>query len=129
MTDPIEDLWAQVPDAHCRGLCQDACGPVGASLTERERIWQRHGVALPDPFDGPIVHRCPLLGLDGRCTTYEDRPLSCRLYGAAEGLPCPHGCGPTFGRIPDAAARGLLHQALALDTNRLTHHHERTAPS
>jgi hypothetical protein len=34
---------------------------------------------------------CELL-VDGRCSIYQDRPLICRLYGVAEGLPCPHGC-------------------------------------
>jgi hypothetical protein len=38
------------------------------------------------------------------------------MWGAVEGLPCPHGCGPTFGAMPDTAARELLHQAAALDT-------------
>jgi Fe-S-cluster containining protein len=29
-----------------------------------------------------------------RCTIYDVRPLICRLYGAASGLECPHGCRP-----------------------------------
>ena len=31
---------------------------------------------------------------EGRCTIYDDRPLVCRLWGAAENLICPFGCKP-----------------------------------
>ncbi len=108
----IEDLWAQVPDAHCRGLCQDSCANIAASLTERERIWQATGVALPDPFEGGRhqTGTCPLL-VDGRCSVREIRPLICRMYGSVQGMPCPHGCAPTFGLMPDTAARELLAQS------------------
>lgn len=116
MTDRLADLWAQVPDTHCRGLCQQACANIACSLTERETIWQATGVRLPDPFDeGHLTGTCPLLGDDGRCQAYDVRPLICRLYAAAEGLPCPHGCRPTFGTVPDSIARELLTRASDLD--------------
>jgi Fe-S-cluster containining protein len=34
---------------------------------------------------------CPALR-DGRCSVYEIRPTICRLWGATESMPCPHGC-------------------------------------
>ena len=37
--------------------------------------------------------RCAYLQ-EGRCTIYNDRPLVCRLWGAAENLICPFGCKP-----------------------------------
>lgn len=27
-------LWARVPDAGCKGLCQEACGPIGMTEVE-----------------------------------------------------------------------------------------------
>ena len=40
-----------------------------------------------------IGEPCALLVL-GRCSVYDQRPLICRAFGAAEGLRCPHGCCP-----------------------------------
>lgn len=31
---------------------------------------------------------------NGRCTVYEDRPASCRLWGVVESMECPWGCRP-----------------------------------
>ena len=113
MTDAVEDVWALIPSANCKGLCAESCGPIGAGLAERERIWERHGVALPDPFDGgPLALRCPLLTVDDRCSTYADRPTICRLYGVVEDLPCPHGCRPTMGYLPAEHGRALLRRSI-----------------
>jgi hypothetical protein len=105
-------LWGQVPAIACKGLCTAACANVPCSLTEREVIWQATGVALPDPFAaGQLTGDCPLLTAGGRCSAHEIRPLICRLYGVAKSLPCPHGCTPALGHLPDDTARGLLEQA------------------
>lgn len=108
---PLADLWRQVPDVPCKGLCQDACANIACSLTERELIWLRTGTVLPDPFEHGLTGPCPLLTPDGRCSDHDARPLICRLYGAAQSLPCPHGCTPTFGHLPDTIARDLLTRA------------------
>lgn len=119
----IDDVWAQIPDAHCKGLCQDACGPAPAGLAERERIWERHGVALPDPFGGSLVGTCPLL-VDDRCSVYEDRPTICRLFASAEGLPCPHGM-PAHVRA-DLGRRGAANPHRVTGGDGMTITHERT---
>lgn len=108
----LDAIWPQFPDSNCRGLCRDVCANVPTSLGERERIWQATGVVFPDPFaEGALTGDCPLLTPDGRCGGYEVRPSICRAWGSVESLPCPHGCRPTLGLIPDSVARGLLEQS------------------
>ena len=115
--------WASVPTMHCKGLCQDACGPIDASTAERELLSGR-GVDLPDAATALRAwlvsggkYTCPAL-VDGRCSAYDVRPTICRLWGAVEGMPCPYGYVPTGGRLSDVEA----HAILAMST------HERTTP-
>lgn len=42
--------------------------------------------------DDPLT--CAWLTAGGQCSTYETRPLVCRLFGAVRGMRCPHGCRP-----------------------------------
>jgi len=73
----------------CKGLCSDSCGPVPASSLERRLIAQRRG---PLGSQGNLC--CSMLLPNGMCGVYSIRPLICRVWGAAEGLPCTHGCKP-----------------------------------
>lgn len=110
-------LWGQVPPVACKGLCHEGCANIAASTAEREVIRQATGVRIPDPFaDGrpTLTGTCPLLTPGNRCAAHDVRPLICRFWGAAQSLPCVHGCTPTFGVLPDAVARDLLAQASAL---------------
>jgi hypothetical protein len=65
---------------------------------EATRI-RAHGVEIPPmaealaAIDRGEDYYCPAL-VDGRCSVYEDRPTVCRLWGATESMPCPHGCRP-----------------------------------
>lgn len=114
MTGPVKppaalaDVWAQIPSANCKGLCQDACGPIGASDLERTLVREASGIDLPDPMAGHVVSTCPVLGDDGGCQAYDARPTTCRLFAAVPELPCPHGCKPTFGLLPSREGRRLL---------------------
>jgi Fe-S-cluster containining protein len=105
-------LYDQVPDPGCRGLCQQACGPIDMHPYERARI-RRAGVTIPRPAEAVAEllatgeYTCPALA-DGRCTVYDIRPMLCRLYGAAEDLRCEHGCTPEGGHLPAADARRLI---------------------
>jgi Fe-S-cluster containining protein len=47
----------------------------------------------------------------GRCAVYGIRPMVCRLWGLVEGMPCPHGCRPDGGLLPDTEGRRLLIEA------------------
>ena len=51
---------------------------------------------------------CPAL-VDGGCSVYEDRPTICRLWGATQSMPCPHGCTPA-----DALTQEESHALLRL---------------
>jgi hypothetical protein len=51
---------------------------------------------------------CPALH-EGRCRVYDDRPTICRLWGATESMPCPHGCTPE-----DALSQPESHELLVL---------------
>lgn len=89
MKDTIEAIYAAVPDVGCKGLCTECCGPLSMSAHEALRIAVKHG-SMPMP-DKTLT--CDKLA-NGRCSIYADRPLVCRLFGAAEGLECPWGCKP-----------------------------------
>lgn len=91
----IDDVYARVPEVHCKGLCQAACGPIGCSGIEAAAL-QDKGIALPTVVDHPTAGAatCSHLSVEGRCTIYADRPLVCRLFGATKPLKCVHGCRP-----------------------------------
>lgn len=112
----IQDLWAMVPIVRCKGLCTDQCTVIEMSRAERELMEER----IPDypSADKQMAelrrdgfYRCPAL-VDGRCTVYDVRPLICRLWGAEEALPCPHGCEVVGGRLPHSEGSALVQISL-----------------
>lgn len=121
----LEELYVQVPDIECRGLCTDACGPIEAGPRERQRL-EAAGVRLPshkravlDMMAKPGLYECPAL-VDGRCSAYEARPMICRAWGATVELVCPYGCRPTGGQrlMKTAKMLALVGAALAVGTGR-----------
>jgi uncharacterized protein len=102
-TAKLAAIYAQVPDVECRGLCAGACGPIPVHPSELKQIRlaagrrvRAHPGALIDNHLVLETNRhgqCTLLK-KGRCSIYHDRPLICRLFGAATGLLCPYGCKP-----------------------------------
>lgn len=123
MTVPLGDLarqkalWATIPDAGCKGLCVDACGPIGMTDLEAA-VLVGTGRVRPDelePFgEGRVLlvgddGVCPLLE-DGRCSVYQLRPAICRGFGSVDDplLRCPHGCEPAGGPMATAAFRAVL---------------------
>jgi hypothetical protein len=113
-------LYDQVPDVDCKGLCVEACGPIDMHPYERARI-RRAGVRIPSPADAlrQIVstgdYTCPALQ-EGRCQVYEVRPMICRVWGASDELPCPHGCRPASGRLTGPQTRRLVDASKQLFT-------------
>src|SRR6188472_1141115 len=87
----LDDVYRRVPPLRCRGLCQDACGPVPATRDElklMERAGRAYGWQLR-------TGHCTFLDeATGRCACYRDRPLICRAWGSVEGSACPFGCEP-----------------------------------
>lgn len=116
MSDSLERIYRAVPTVECRGLCAQSCGPIDMSDAERNRIEAR-GVTMPkrEQLMDNIIERgtcdCPAL-VDERCSIYDDRPLICRLWGAVESMPCPHGCTVTPGLLMDTGARTLIARSL-----------------
>lgn len=99
----LQELYARIPDVGCKGLCVDACGPIGMTRAEWEMIQAAHpGVRLAIGPDW----KCSLLK-EGRCSIYNERPYVCRMYGAVEAMRCPHGCEPVR-MVPDHAADTLM---------------------
>lgn len=104
----LQALYEQVPEVNCSGACHGACCFVVASHREREKMEQLTGKKFetvdareidPDQQrwgqdNRPLArYRCSMLTDDGRCSVYEDRPMICRLFGAAEGIECHvNGC-------------------------------------
>lgn len=96
----LREIYAGIPEVHCKGLCVESCSTVPVSGVELAALERATGRALkktesPLGFTmlGDFAAPCELLVL-GRCAAYEQRPAICRVFGAAEGLRCPHGCEP-----------------------------------
>lgn len=127
----LEALYDQVPDIGCLGLCADVCGPIDGGHRERVRM-ARAGVPLPPKDEAvrkmastPGNYECPAL-VDGQCSTYQARPMICRLWGASEDLPCPYGCRPAPGRrrLTTAQTLALLDAANKAGTREQPHPEE-----
>lgn len=94
----LADVYARIPVMDCKGLCQESCGPIAMSREEDDRLRAR-GIDIPSmvdtvaAIDAGAEYWCPALK-DGRCTVHDVRPTICRLWGATQSLPCPHGCTP-----------------------------------
>jgi hypothetical protein len=110
----LADIYGRIPAVECKGLCQDACGPIAMSKEEDRRL-RRRGVIVPPlaeavaAVDRGEEYYCPAL-VDGRCSVHDDRPTICRLWGATESMPCPHGCTPA-GALSQAESHDLLRRA------------------
>lgn len=98
----LDQIYGEVPEVNCKGLCHKACGPIAFSQREALGISETDG-ALPAMMPNG---QCDKL-VNGRCTIYQNRPLICRLYGAVTEMRCPHGCAPKK-FLPDKDARRLL---------------------
>jgi Fe-S-cluster containining protein len=118
VTTPIELVWAEIPDVHCKGLCTESCGPIGASPVEIRMLSER-GIELENVEDAlfnVVIGRqepndCPAL-VDGRCSVYDVRPTVCRLWGAVGEMPCPYGCEPAGGRLSSSTGRQILKRSI-----------------
>jgi hypothetical protein len=89
---------------HCQGFCSDSCGPIGMSVRERARLIER--------ARKPVVcgerATCSLLTGERKCSVYDIRPMICRLWGLVRSMPCPYGCRPEGGLLPDSEGVRLL---------------------
>jgi hypothetical protein len=105
----IADLYDKLPVIECRGHCADACTAIEMSV--RERLDLEGAIGQPCGVDG--AGKCNAL-VNGRCSAYALRPFICRMWGVVESMPCPYGCKPAGGLMPDAEAFALLADAMAI---------------
>jgi hypothetical protein len=113
----MQAIYDQVPPMKdCKGHCWISCGPASITPWERKRLADAGHPVTPDEIarKSPYDFFCEALGPDGRCRAYDIRPLICRLWGAVEWLPCPWGCRPVGGWLPNGTAFRLLLKVLEL---------------
>jgi hypothetical protein len=113
----MQAIYDQVPAiADCAGHCWISCGPASITPWERRRLALAGHPVTPDEEARRCTTDfwCEALGPDGRCRAYDIRPLICRLWGAVDWLPCPHGCKPKGGWLPNKTAFRLLLEASQL---------------
>ena len=90
MDAELQELYDQIPKIPgCDGRCWTSCGPIDMSDRERQKIRQAGYKITPyrQAMQHPETYYCEALTADRRCAVYEMRPVVCRLWGAAEGLP------------------------------------------
>lgn len=109
----LAEVYARLPSLECRGLCAAYCGPVRMGPAEERRA-ATAGVDLAGAATHPDTLDCKALTALGRCSIYPARPMICRLWGVVESMPCPHGCRPEGGLIPDEQGGALLRAAAAI---------------
>lgn len=115
--EKMQAVYDQVPAmADCKGNCWISCGPASMTPWERKRLADAGHRITPDEIarKAPYDFWCEALGPDGRCLAYEKRPLICRIWGTVEWLPCPWGCRPEGGWLPDETAFRLMLEAVEL---------------
>lgn len=111
---PIQQLaalYASIPSIDCQGYCHRSCGPIVATQLERRQLLKasrQFGTAVEQPLTyAKSTLSCDYLTEDKRCRVHASRPLLCRLYGVAEGMPCTYGCIPER-VLPDADVQVIL---------------------
>lgn len=116
----LEQLYAQIPEVNCRGVCQDACGPIGMGDAEHARLSRPGLPVIPRSDRTPadlIPASCPALTALGRCGVYQIRPMVCRIWGAVRSMRCPFGCVPAGGWLPEVQGQILLIRSLMVGAN------------
>lgn len=81
----IQELYEKIPSFECIKGCYECCDNQIQYAKEEE--------IRAGGFDYKGSRLCPHIK-DGCCSVYENRAFICRIYGASEMMPCPHGCRP-----------------------------------
>lgn len=96
----LGEIYAEIPKVHCKGLCIASCSTIPLMPIELRQLeaMTKQTFEVKEREDragsvllGEIGEPCPVL-VAGRCGAYDARPSICRIFGAANGLPCRHGC-------------------------------------
>lgn len=119
MNKKLKQIYQQVPNIECKGLCHTTCGVIPLSNIENKSISNQIGYdfnanQLSHVQNGSLT--CPLLKED-KCSIYNNRPLVCRLYGVVEKMKCIYGCKPVK-YLDEKKARRLIKKLESLgDSN------------
>lgn len=126
--DRVRELYRQIPALECKGLCANSCVPVSMSRAEAARAHPGEPERTSTLARGPLgVPRCTHLTSDNSCGIYADRPMICRLWGATDSMPCPHGCVPAAGHLPGVEAVELMLDSLIAGGHELVDNEEMAA--
>ena len=93
MSNKIKSIYKKIPKIDCQGKCQQSCGIILMSETEKKQLMKK-GIDIPGFKTHPIFgkHTCTKISDDGKCSIYKDRPAVCRLWGVVLEMPFPHNC-------------------------------------
>lgn len=78
----------QLPTMKCDRGCGDCCGIVLCSRAEFQAV--SNVVKMQGIVPVRQGSKCPLY-IDGKCSVYHARPLTCRLFGHVDKLKCSRG--------------------------------------
>ena len=106
----LQVIYAEIPIVACKKICSNFCTMIPVSPVEQRVIRERHGILVAHDEHG--VCRALKHGL---CSVYEDRPLICRVFGAAEGILCPHGCEVLPSPMTREQVHALMDRIVALE--------------
>jgi hypothetical protein len=88
-TKKLKELYDRILKFQCIPGCTECCGPVALIKTERKRL--KLDINMTPIKQGSL--ECVFATSEG-CKIYDDRPMTCRLFGVVESLLCPRGCRP-----------------------------------
>ena len=85
----LKKLYKKIPEFSCVEGCNDCCGVVPVSPHEAKKL------KITTNMTPVKLGTCDCIySTSDGCTAYDNRPFMCRLFGAVEDLPCPHGKKP-----------------------------------
>src|SRR5258708_6196795 len=87
----IKGIYNEIPAIKCKGLCVEACGPIGMTKVEWDILVDKTGKRPAVDNHGNCIYL-----KDGKCSVYENRPLICRLFGTVEDMKCGFDCEVKF---------------------------------
>lgn len=116
----VKAVYARIPSANCKGLCQAYCGLVFSTSLEEGVLRKQTGegstflARMKAAAEYGGSKDCAYLTPEGKCKGYEFRPIICRLWGVVPDMPCPHGCQPAGGMLSDDQSQGMIAETLKI---------------
>lgn len=110
----LNNLYSEVPSIKCKGLCAAiSCTELALSIDEVRNLHKDSGKPVKLE-NGQCNHL-----QEGRCQSYDKRPVICRLWGVTESMRCPHGCEAEK-ILSDGEAKDLIRRVFKLSDGKWT---------